>query len=60
MYNSVCRFQNSEIWSVVILRTHRYRVFENRSLGKIFGLKREEEIGDWIKIGKQIKLPLFF
>jgi hypothetical protein len=26
---------------------HRLRVFENRVLGRIFGLKRDEVIGEW-------------
>lgn len=34
----------------------RHSVFENRALRKIFGPKREEEIGDWIKIGTHMKL----
>jgi hypothetical protein len=29
---------------------HRLRVFENRVLRKLFGPKREEVIGEWIKL----------
>ena len=54
-YYSVCRFQSGEIRSLVLMRAHRYRVFENREVGKIFGPKREEAIGDWIKISKTDK-----
>jgi hypothetical protein len=35
-----------ETWSL----THRLRVFENRLLMKIFGLKRDEVIGSWRKL----------
>jgi len=28
----------------------RLRVFENRALGRIFGLKRDEVTGEWIKL----------
>jgi hypothetical protein len=34
-------------------KANRHRVFENRVLGKIFEPKREEEIGDWIKIANR-------
>jgi hypothetical protein len=40
----------------VLIKEPIHRVFENRTLGNIFGLKRENVIGDLIKIGKQIKL----
>jgi hypothetical protein len=29
---------------------HKLRVFENRVLRRIFGLKRDEETGEWIKL----------
>jgi hypothetical protein len=38
------------------MKTHSHRMFENKALGKIFGLKREKVIGALIKINKQIKL----
>jgi hypothetical protein len=39
-----------EIWSLTIREEHRLRVFENRVLRKIFGLKRDEVIGGWRKL----------
>jgi hypothetical protein len=38
-----------ETWSVTLREEHRLRVFENRMLRKIFGLKREED-GSWRKL----------
>jgi hypothetical protein len=54
--NSVRRSHNGEIWCLVLMKAHSHRMFENKELGKILGLKREEVIGAWIKINKQIKL----
>jgi hypothetical protein len=39
-----------EIWSLALREGQRVRVFENRVLRKIFGLKRNEIIGDWRKL----------
>jgi hypothetical protein len=36
-----------ETWSLTLREEHRLRVFENRVLRKIFGLKRNEVIGGW-------------
>jgi hypothetical protein len=36
-------------WSLTLREEHRLRVFENRVL-RIFGLKRDEMIGDWRKL----------
>jgi hypothetical protein len=33
-------------WSLILREKHRLRVFENRVLRKIFGLKRDEVTGD--------------
>jgi hypothetical protein len=38
-----------EIWSSGI-NGRSLRVFENRALRRIFGLKRDEIIGDWSKM----------
>jgi hypothetical protein len=38
-----------ENWSLILREEHRLRVFENRVLRKIFGLKREED-GSWRKL----------
>jgi hypothetical protein len=32
------------------IEEHTLRVFENRPLRRIFGLKRDEVTGDWIKL----------
>jgi len=37
-------------WSVTLKEEHRQRVFENRALKKVFGPKREEVAGGWIKL----------
>jgi hypothetical protein len=37
-------------WSLTLKEEHRLRVFENRVLRRIFGLKRNEVTGDWRKL----------
>jgi hypothetical protein len=39
-----------ETWSLTFREEHRLRVFENRVLRKIYGLKREEVRGYWRKM----------
>jgi hypothetical protein len=39
-----------ETWSLTLREDHRLRVFENRFLRRIFGLKRDEETGEWRKL----------
>jgi hypothetical protein len=39
-----------ETWSLTLRKEHRLRVFENRVLRRIFGLKRDEVMGDWGKL----------
>jgi len=39
-----------ETWSLTLREERRLRVFENRVLRRIFGLKREEVIGEWRKL----------
>jgi hypothetical protein len=36
-----------ETWSLTLRKEHRLRVFENRVLRRIFGLKRDEVTGEW-------------
>jgi hypothetical protein len=36
-----------ETWSLTLREEHRLRVFENRVLRRIFGLKRDEVAGGW-------------
>jgi hypothetical protein len=44
-YNFGC-----ETLSLTLREEHRPRVFENRVLRRIFGLKRDEVTGEWIKL----------
>jgi hypothetical protein len=39
-----------ESWSLTLREEHRLRVFENRVLRRIFGLKRDEVTGEWRKM----------
>jgi hypothetical protein len=39
-----------ESWSLTLREEHRLRVFENRVLWRIFGLKRDEIKGEWTKL----------
>jgi hypothetical protein len=39
-----------ETWSLTLREEHRLRVFENRVLRKIFGLKRGDVTGGWRKL----------
>jgi hypothetical protein len=46
-----------ETWSLTLREEHKLRVFENRVLRKIFGLKRDEVIGGWRKLHNLYCLP---
>jgi hypothetical protein len=39
-----------ETWSLMLREEHSLRVFENRVLRRIFGLKRDEVTGKWRKL----------
>jgi hypothetical protein len=39
-----------ETWSLTLKEEHRLRVLENRVLRRIFGLKRDEVMGEWRKL----------
>jgi hypothetical protein len=39
-----------ETWSLMLREEHRLRVFENRVLRRIFGPKRDEVTGEWMKL----------
>jgi hypothetical protein len=39
-----------ETWSLTLREEHRLRMFENKALRRIFGRKRDEVTGDWIKL----------
>jgi hypothetical protein len=49
MYHPVVLY-GCETWSLTIREEHRLRVFENRVLRRIFGLKRDEVTGEWTKL----------
>jgi PAS domain-containing protein len=39
-----------KIWSVILREEHTQKIFENKALRGIFGLKRDEIVGDWRKL----------
>jgi hypothetical protein len=39
-----------ETWPLSLSEEHRLRVFENKVLRRIFGLKRDEVTGEWRKL----------
>jgi hypothetical protein len=39
-----------ETWSLTLREEHRLRMFENRVLRRIFGMKRDEVTGKWRKL----------
>jgi hypothetical protein len=43
-------FYGCETWSWSLREDHRLRVFENKVLRRIFGLKRHEVTGEWRKL----------
>jgi hypothetical protein len=48
-----------ETWSLTLREGHRLRVFENRVLRGIFGLKRDEVTGEWRKLHNGELLNLY-
>ena len=38
-----------ETWSFTLMEDRRVRVFENRVLRRIYGPKRDEVTGEWVK-----------
>jgi hypothetical protein len=43
-------FYGCETWSLTFWEEHKLRVFENRVLRRIFGLKKDEETGEWRRL----------
>jgi hypothetical protein len=39
-----------ETWSLTLREDHREKAFENRVLRRIFGQRRDEIAGGWIKL----------
>jgi hypothetical protein len=48
-----------ETRSLMLIEEHRLRVFENRVLRRIFGLKRVEVTGEWRKLHNEELHNLF-
>ena len=42
-----------ETWSLTLREERRVRLFENRVLRSVFGLKRDEVTGEWEKLYSQ-------
>jgi hypothetical protein len=49
----------SETWSLTLREEHRLRVFENRVLRRVFGLRRDEVKGEWRNLRNK-KLRSFY
>jgi hypothetical protein len=48
-----------ETWSLTLREKHRLRVFEKRVFRRIFGPKRDEVTGGWIKLHNEELLNLY-
>jgi hypothetical protein len=42
-----------ETWSLTLRGEHRLRVLQNKVLRRIFGLKKDEVMGEWRKLHKE-------
>ncbi|KAJ4446735.1 hypothetical protein ANN_13432 [Periplaneta americana] len=49
-----------ETWTLTLREEHRFRVFENKVLRKIFGAKRDEVTGEWRKLHNTELHALYF
>jgi hypothetical protein len=49
-YNLPVFLYGCEILSLTLREEHRLKVFENRVLRRIFGPRRDEVTGDWMKL----------
>jgi hypothetical protein len=43
-----------ETWSLTLREKHRLRVFQNRVLRRIFGLKKDDITGEWRKLHSEV------
>ena len=48
-----------ETWSLTLREERRLRVFENKVLRRIFGLKRDEVTGEWRRLHKEELYALY-
>jgi hypothetical protein len=46
-----------ETWSLTLREEHKLRVFENRTMKRIFGLKRDGVTGGWRKLHNLYSSP---
>jgi hypothetical protein len=46
-----------ETWSLTLREEHRLRMFENKVLRRIFGLRRDEVTRDWRKLHNEVGKP---
>jgi hypothetical protein len=49
-----------ETWSLTLREQHRLRVFQNRVLKRISGLKKDEIMGGWRKLHNEELRNLYF
>jgi hypothetical protein len=42
-----------ETWSLTLREEHRLGVFENRVLRRVFGPKRDEVTGEWVRLNNE-------
>jgi hypothetical protein len=49
-YTFITQIYGCEIWSLTLREEHKLRVFENRVLKRIFGLKRDGVTGEQRKL----------
>jgi hypothetical protein len=59
-YNLPVALNGCETWSLKLREEHRLRVFENRMLRRIFGLKKGEVIKGWRKLHNEELYNLYF
>jgi hypothetical protein len=49
-----------ETWSLTLREEHRLKLFANRVLRRMFGLKRDEVMGDWRKLHNEELHNLYY
>jgi hypothetical protein len=49
-----------ETWSLTLREEHRLKVFENKMIRRIFGLKRREVTGEWRKLHNEEIRDLYY
>jgi hypothetical protein len=48
-----------KLGSVSLRKKHRLKVFESREVRRIFGARRDEVTGDWVKLHKEELLSVY-